>query len=42
MFLIWSNNSKIKTLKIDHFSGVLVMTMKLEYIFAPFVLHFVR
>ena len=41
MYLIWSNNNKIKTLKNDNFSGVLeVMIMNLDYIFAPFVLFF--
>ena len=34
---------KIKILKTDNFSGVFEVTiMKLDYIFAPFVLFFVR
>ena len=43
LYLIWSNNNRINILKIDNFSGVLqVMILKLDYIFAFFVLFFVR
>ena len=41
--MIVCNNNKIRNLKIDHILGVLeVIIMKLDYIFAPFVLFFVR
>ena len=41
--MIVCDNNKIRNLKIDHILGVLeVIIMKLDYIFAPFVLFFVR